>query len=245
MIPRITILCVTYHSDDCCRKYTDSIRRAAEKVSDRAVVDIHVAVNDNDNRGYFGGIKELIRTGYEESDYVIISNVDLLMQEDFFEHLLELKLNDEIGCIAPSIYSESEQQERNPEYAVRPQKSRLRIARLLYIHPLVFHLYKNLVYRKRQPKKTPSADCYIYAPHGSFMIFTNDIWLRRVVMNFEPFLYGEEIYLAEQLKKAGMKTLFAPKLRIRDLDHISTSTLPSKLICKCHREALGFILKDF
>ena len=82
----IALFCVSYQSDKERDAFLASINIAAKKASDRVNVEIYVANNTIDNNpGYFGAVKRLMQAiDVKTYDYIIISNVDLIVEEDFF-----------------------------------------------------------------------------------------------------------------------------------------------------------------
>ena len=81
---KIAVFCVSYCSDHERDLYLSTIRNAAQKASN--IVDVDVFVSNNtkeDNPGYFGAIKRLMQqVDVNNYDYSIISNVDLMLEED-------------------------------------------------------------------------------------------------------------------------------------------------------------------
>ena len=113
---RIAILCVSYNSDKERDKYIASINAAAKNASEKVNVDIIIANNTKDNNpGYFGAIKQLMeKNDIRKYDYCIISNVDLTIEDNFFHKLAEYDCPPDTGWIAPQIWSQAEERDRNP-----------------------------------------------------------------------------------------------------------------------------------
>ena len=118
---RIALYCVSYNSDKERDRYLASVQQAADKAADKVNVDVFVANNTKENNpGYFGSVKQLMQdvdlTAY---DYSIISNVDLMMEEDFFIKLTAYDCAETTGWIAPQIWSRLEERDRNPKILSR------------------------------------------------------------------------------------------------------------------------------
>ena len=64
----------------------------------------------------------------------------------------------------------------------------------------------------------------IYAPHGSFVIFSNQYFKRGgwIDRNFDR--YGEEVTTAEIAKKNKIPIFFVPKLEVIHVIHSSTTS---------------------
>ncbi|MBR1426681.1 MAG: hypothetical protein IJ581_04425 [Paludibacteraceae bacterium] len=264
---KILFIGVNYNSYDALQLFVDSVNRAALKAVGIMQVDIMIADNsaelqdiDNtsfqnihvrqyvtaENLGYLGGakyiLKQLTQTVLEQYDYMAISNVDITIDESFFTNLAKFDTNN-IGWIAPSILSQKEGKDRNPKILNRPSKRHMQIAKMIYIHPLVYKLYVRLFYRNRPAPKITTDQ--IYAGHGSFMLFTQPKVIQEFIHNFKPFLFCEEHFFAEELRKRSLSVEYHPELIIHDKDHISTSAMPSRFYCRYNREAIQFIINTY
>ena len=56
-------------------------------------------------------------------DYVAISNVDLLLKDDFLTQLSNLYVDKDIAWLAPKIWSNKEYRDRNPKIINRYSKN--------------------------------------------------------------------------------------------------------------------------
>lgn len=106
---KIAIYCVNYKSYDALHNYLRSLEHAVSHSQESLAVNILVADNTDDgfqpivadsptvsirvfpfheNLGYFGAIHKMMeQVSPLEFDYAIISNVDVLLDEDFFLRL--------------------------------------------------------------------------------------------------------------------------------------------------------------
>jgi GT2 family glycosyltransferase len=242
---RIAILCVSYNSDIERDKYIDSINAAAKNASEKVIVDIFIANNTKDNNpGYFGAIKQLMeKNDIRKYDYCIISNVDLTIEDNFFHKLAEYDCPSDIGWIAPQIWSQEEGRDRNPESVYRYSLSQIRILKLLYKYPLLDSLYTKTFYQRKKYVSKPAGQ--IYAGHGSFIILTSMYFEKCGIIDYPIFLYGEEIYLAEQCRNAKLKVIYNPDLKVYDYEHISTSTMKRSFNYQCRYKAIQYVLNNF
>lgn len=262
---RILIICTNYNTYDKEEQYFQSIYHAAELAN--VTVDVLVGDNSNpvqerkyeydnvqvksfvtnDNLGYFGGIIYAIRVSevsLAEYNYVILSNVDLCVSKDFFQVLINNEYSEKIGCIAPAIYSMDTQNDRNPKMINRPSKKRLEVIRIMYKYPLLFTIYKNY-FRRSKKNADQIMSMKIYAPHGSFMIFTPCAFPFLSKMNFGAFMFCEEIFIGENMNKHGLDVYYDPSLKVIDSDHESTKKIKKKRLYKWNVDALSYILKEF
>ena len=262
------IVCVNYNSYEELDNYIQSIEQAVQKFGKGEVSVIVVDNSDpikeythnggvkvlqyktKQNLGYFGGISYGIKESkenLEDYDFIIISNVDLLMPEDFFEKLYAEQYVSNIGCIAPSIISKSEGNNRNPKVLYRYSATKLKVLRLLFKYPVLWYTYNKFLHRARrkkvESKKQENQD--IYAAHGSFMIFTNKAANFLENMKFPTFMFCEELFVAENLLQKKLRTVYRPSICINDIDHVSTSKMKSKFYFNCNYESLDMILKEY
>ena len=262
---KVIIFCVNYNSFDELEGYLNSLEISVAATE----VELTVVVVDNSdtfkridkkysfeivhlytgsNLGYFGGISYGIKRSNKsisKYNYSIISNVDLQVQDNFFVELANLHIPEEIGCIAPKIFSIGENRDRNPKVLERYSKRKLEILRLMYKFPILNNLYTSFFFRKRREKVETTEQKLIYAAHGSFMIFTKKVSSFLKEMEYPVFMFGEELYIAEHLRKMNLKTLYLPNLVIKDNDHASTGRMKSKFYYKCNYEAMDMVIKEF
>lgn len=266
----ILIVCVNYNSYPELSDYLASIEASvaacplpcrvdvwvADNSSEKEVVDttqykhIRVQVKPLDNLGYLGGAAAVINNlaNLADYDFVIISNVDILLRPSFFEcllHYADNKLEKNIVWIAPRIYSLSEKRDRNPKVQNRYTRWKLRILWAMYRFPVFHYLYFKLIYSRRKNVCSNCLEQDIYAGHGSFMIFTNSFFEAIGKISYPIFLFGEELFFAEAIRSLGMKVRYVPSIEIDDMDHVSTSKMKSQFYYSCNKQALRFILKEY
>lgn len=240
---KILVIAVTYHSDKELQTFMESVRCAAEHVKGKIQVDVEIADNGQDNKGYLGGAQEIYNKKAQGYDYVSISNVDLAVEPDFFERLLPIETNN-IGWIAPDIYTDKINRHENPYMLSRPTKCNFFIWNIIYSSTIIYRLYHRLYLRKSRKSRIYPA-CTIYAGHGSFMLFTKAFVKHNPEIRFPGFMYGEEIYLAELNRTAGLKTIYAPPLRIANTGNISTGLINQAQKSAWSKESLHKIQKQF
>lgn len=262
---KILISCINFNSYNELGKYLQSIDTATAFV--RSNVKINVIVADNtvenyqaisteysninvqvfpfhENLGYIGGATKMFEIIGEEKiksyDYVIISNVDLTLDNNFFIELLNIDSSN-IGFIAPRITTAKNNNEENPFIVKRPSSLKMWLLILMYKYPVLFALNKLKYNRKKNSRAIICAETIqqdIYAGHGSIMIFTKDLVDNYFPFRYEPFMYGEEVFLAELTRLAKLKCLFSPTIRVYNIGNVSTKFLGNKR--KCHMSADSF-----
>lgn len=260
----IAIYCVNYHSYGCLNEYLRSVDRAAaqSKASVRVVVSdnttegtqpiptnfAHIevcTVSNSRNLGYFGAVRTgMLAIAPDSYDYVVISNVDLRMNENFFCQLENIKPDNTVGWMAPRIYSALEKRDRNPKILRRYTLKRLSLLRYFFRHPYIYWLYTHTLYHRKK-LQSYSAGIDIYAGHGSFIILTKAYISQCGLIDYPVFLYCEEIYLAEKCREAALRVVYTPSLEVQDEEHASTGRIKRSRNCKYNADALSYIIKTF
>ena len=247
------LICVTYHSDEALRQFVESVHRAAERVKGQMQVDIEIADNGKENRGYLGGALPIYNANANANhkanakanayDFISISNVDLQLAPDFFEQLLTIDTT-HIGWLAPDIYTAKINRHENPCMLSRPTKRNFFIWNIIYSCTWIYRLYHALyVLKSQKSREYPS--CEIYAGHGSFMLFTRAFVARYPELHYPTFMYGEEIWFAELVRAAQLKTTYTPTLRIDNIGNINTGTMHQSLKSQWSKESLRAIYQQF
>lgn len=242
---RIAVYCVTFNSDGELERYKASLRKAEEKTGGQVKVDIFVSKNTkDDNPGYFGGIRRaMFQSDLNIYDYAIISNVDLTVEEDFFEKLAAYDCQDDTGWIAPQIWSAEEGRDRNPKILHRYPLKKLKLLRTIFQFPHVWRIKHYISSRQKKWVSHPAGE--IYGGHGSFIILTKRYLERCGVVNYPVFLFCEEIWLAEQCRKEGLTVIYEPSLKVNDSEHASTGRMKLSYYCLLNEEALTYVMNKF
>jgi len=262
----ILIVCVNYNSYEHLANYLDSIETAKMNCPD-CIVDVCIADNSTqkqeliidkyhhinikaflfENLGYLGGASAIINNEIKEIliyDFIIVSNVDILVSEKFFIELLGTRFDNNIAWIAPQIYSEKEKRDRNPKIRSRLSTTKISMIRTFYRFPLLFEIYNKTFYHRKSKRKIITQS-EIYAGHGSFILLTKVFFQHYEKISYPIFLFGEEIFFAELIKKVNLKVLHSPNIKIIDLEHASTSKMSSKSYCKENFNAVKYLMETF
>lgn len=219
------------------------------------------------NLGYFGGAALGLREHVEARgwpDWVIVANVDIEFRDaDLLRRLLGLPWPDDIGIVAPSIWSRKSLRDLNPRLVRRPRRSTMKFYKLVFANFLTLNLYevaaaaKHVVkYLLRQGRglagrvgaKGPEAGRapgggrrVIYAPQGSCMIFSRQYFARGGTLDYPSFLFGEELYVAETARELGLAVVYEPRLRLWHDDHASTGLIRSRRVATQQGRSARFI----
>ena len=219
------------------------------------------------NLGYFGGARLGLSKYLEKDNYpdwLIISNVDIEFRDHQFLQILRTCSNFEnIGVIAPSIWSEVRKHDWNPKIFARLSKQKVHFYKVLYRNFYAFTLYqllsklKNLINRSimvgiknlttQKKKKKIVSWQNIYAPHGACIIFSKLYFERGGNLNYPQFLFGEEIFVAETVRHIGLRVIYYPAIKIYSYDHVSTGgrLFQSRKIASYYYESAVFIADKY
>lgn len=224
----------------------DSLSRAAD-IQERFGEGIQI-VDFGQNVGYLNSLLKVIKEiDIEKYDFYILSNTDIHYQTiDFFQRLERINYDPEIGCIAPDVYNPTNNSHSNPHYLDRiPKKKMERLVRI-FKHPFLGRVYLKLAKLKSNTAKSgKTASCYVYSPHGCYMIFTKSFIKAIQGYDYGVKLYSEESAIGELLLKNNYKCYYDEKISVIHNESSVTGKLPSKIRFSAWRESLEYILKEF
>ena len=185
------------------------------------------------NRGYFAGAKwglEQYLARHTTPDWVIVCNNDIVFDDPTF--LTRLLTKDPLaeGVLAPAIVSRLTGFDANPMIAKKPSRGRMLRYRFLLSTYYVAWLTQWLAPSVRKMRNrfhahgSDRADTRspIYAPHGSFLIFSRKFFQQGGFLDDGFFLYAEEISVAEICLRLGLPIIYDPSLRVSHNDSQTT-----------------------
>lgn len=206
------------------------------------------------NLGYFGALPlAQTRQASLSAPVVIYCNADIVLADDFFDQLDTLSATP-AAVVAPAIISDlGEGFDQNPQRTHRVSTKKLRTLQLLYSVGITFFIYQFLGDLKVAARKylhrhsrsiTPRSPETIYAPHGALFIFTDaDFFMH--LPRYEPFLFGEELFIAEEARLSNKTIIYCPQLRVLDSCHASTGLLSISRRRTLMKESIDFILRKY
>lgn len=201
------------------------------------------------NSGYFGSLALAQRLAeLQGSDVVIYSNPDVRFAPDFFDQLGLHRLRAP-GLIAPAIVSREDGFDQNPKYVHRLTRAKLLRLQRIYATSLGFRFYMNLARLKewllgKRARGTAPAGKVIYAPHGATLIFTDPDFFRSLP-SYPCFLFGEELFVAEEAMRREIPITYQPALKVEDLRSHSVGQLPGEFHRRLMLTSVEFILSRY
>lgn len=270
---KVCIVAVCYNAEGDALKLLGSIEKSVSLLPQEKHIDLTVMLADNstaectslksfdcelftfnyykfDNVGYFPAFFKCLSysaADLNEYDYIIVCNVDLTVGKGFFSELAGLKVDKDCGVIAPAILSNDTGEDINPKITNRVSRKKIFALRFLFSYPTAFKFYRALSLRraKRKVKSIKKISPIIYAPHGSFIIFTKNYLLSGATLNYPRFLFGEEVFVAEESIKHNLTVVHKKELVIHDDEHGSTSKINSSFLSKEHVKSYSYLLENY
>ncbi len=222
------------------RDIPDSILKELEDKSNVTLLSGH------GNIGYFPGALVGLNnvSNIESYNCMIVCNMDLRVDEKFSSVLSACNTS---GVIAPKIFSTHENRDRNPKVVNRYTRADIKKFKLMYSIPYAMMLYSKTIYgiRKNKTKSVDVKDNDIYAPHGSFIIFNENLHSWFDYLSYPVFLFGEEIHVGEVAIANKERVTYCKDIIVIDEDHGSTGLESEHFIRKNNLIAVEYLLKKY
>lgn len=213
----------------------------------------------NENIGYFPAFKcgvNAVSYLKKDFDYIAISNVDLIMADDFFCNLMSLPELEGVGVLAPRILSVNHGNDSNPKILQRPKKIKFLVLRTIFSNVFLYCLYNYMSRIKAAVKSNDTVvnsklnrKCFgsidMYAPHGAFMIFHRNYIHSNASFGYPRMLFGEEVFVGEECLRNDLRVTYADNLIIYDAEHGSTSLEKDKFISGEHVKSYDYLLNTY
>ena len=208
------------------------------------------------NLGYFGGarhgLKAMRHAGWDP-DWIVVSNVDLDFDPKAFADILRNQDPTAVGIVAPRVRSSLTLRELNPYLAIRPSAMRMQMYKWIFRqHPtmLAYEWLAQAAARLLRPfrgnqNNRKHVGHSIYAPHGSIIVFSREFFKRGGTLDHTPFLFGEEISVAEAARHGNLPVQYVPEIEVIHSEHASIGALPSRRIQGFLRESSAYCADRF
>jgi GT2 family glycosyltransferase len=221
--------------------------------------DPHVkAIATGKNLGYFGGAALALADHLKSHplpDWVIVSNPDVYFSDrDVLQRLCDAHRGDEPAVIAPSIRTVDTSVEQNPYMRVRPSRFRMHLYRWLFSAYPIDVVYEGLSWIKHRalgllskvrPPAAASLPERIYAPHGSFIALHRSYFEGGGNLEYGAFLFGEEIFIAETVRRLGLTVLYEPAVMIEHTERSTAAGLFNRDSSRFRRQASRYLARTF
>ena len=209
-------------------------------------------VSAGSNLGYFGaayyGLCHYLK-GKEYPEVVVICNTDMSLAVDFFAVLRNKIGSEKFEVLGPSIFSDFLNYYQNPYMINRIKKSKLHFLEkvsasyVLYSFYTLFYLLKSKLLKTKVQQNTHKMSPY--AVHGSCMIFSKSFFQKGGTIQYPCVLFGEELFIAEQVLQLKMKMVYEPDLRVIHHEHATTGVFKSRKSVSFLKQSYTFLLKTY
>ncbi|SRR5581483_10935160 len=233
----------------------DSVDPNLRKLAD-ARPNINLLFSEH-NLGYFGGANWAIerrQSSGHVARWTIVSNADIrIADEQLFDKLDAIcDLEHSFGVVAPDVTSleDGRTVHRNPYMVKRPAPWQLRLLRWLFSSYGRYVLYERSTELRRLVRRFWSSSSTpvrrpIYAPFGAFVALSDAFFHRGGTLRGSPFLFGEELFLAEISRRLGLAIIFEPQLTVTHNTHGAIRKVGSPQVLAWTRAALDEIVHEF
>ena len=205
-------------------------------------------LNPGENLGYLGGARyglNYLKKQGIRFDALIVANVDIRFETEHMVEAIRSYDGETVGVLAPSILADGK--DMNPYKMERMTKAQQQ-RRILYLQfPLLqkpVDAIRRLRKRQEQAVSHPDGE-KIYMGYGACFIFLERYFEKGGDLDLPLFLYGEEPYVSEMCLRHGLDVIYAPRIVIRDIGHVSTSTIPSKKHRRYLIESARYCIRNF
>src|SRR5262249_18774531 len=154
-------------------------------------------------------LAQWLAQGYAHPTWICVSNTDLRLHEAFFLNLARADVDAGTGVVAPDVRL-GNGAPQNPILHRRPPRAMMlayavlsRLALFMPIFELSVRL-RHVVRSLTGPRARTDAPSPIYAAHGSIFLVHRRFFERGGTLAYRSTMYGEEIHIAEQARRAGL-----------------------------------------
>lgn len=209
------------------------------------------------NAGYFGAANWALRHYLESHgipDWVVVCNNDIVFDHPRFLLTLSEKDPGSAGMIAPSIISGVTGHDENPSIRHRPSPFRmwryglwLSSYQVMWFKQWLSPFVRRTRYKfaKWTSRRTRCSASSIYAPSGSFLIFSRKFFEAGGFIDDGSFLYAEEFRVAEMCRYLGLPVIHDPELRVWHQGSQSTGRMLSRRVYLHQKEGFSYALTRF
>jgi GT2 family glycosyltransferase len=212
-----------------------------------------------DNIGYFGAARwafERHRRRHGIPEWTVVCNPDIeFLGDDLLEQLAEIGMDRPPAVLAPSVLSLGHGRDENPYLVHRPSAARMHFYKAAFrwrCTSLAFEATswtKRAVQRRRSrlfaERVRDSRPREIYAGHGCCMILHQRFFEAGGHLRHGCFLFGEEIFVAEQSREAGLRTVYDPRVRARHRGRASAGMMWDPIMLEYLRDSAAYIANEF
>lgn len=204
------------------------------------------------NLGYIHGINYGLHQyllNHSMPEWVIISNTDISYQDNrFYENLLIYYPNGYDCIVAPCIYSMENHHYQNP--LVINRYTKVKMFSLTYVFKFIFiercfDVFNNIKNKFQVRRNSLLPNQEIYSGHGACLIINKRYFDKGGNLDYGSFLFGEELFISEQVRKLGGKVYFDNRLKVNHHEHASISKEKRKSINRFYFDSMAYLYRKY
>jgi GT2 family glycosyltransferase len=217
------------------------------------------------NLGYYGAARYAFDTILFNKipDWIIVSNSDVSPCDEiniFYQNLSKYDVSLPV-VISPMILQSGTTIEWQAHMFKKMPRLRYRIKRLIYNNIFLIYFYELYALLKRriwhrfsfrlignktiQFKNIANEPIPIYSPAGAFTFFSKGFFLSGGTFDYKSFMYGEEIFIAEQSLKIGAKVFYDENIKIIHDGYSTTNFLKNPAVLKYKKDSINYIFDTY
>lgn len=211
------------------------------------------------NLGYYGAAAwalDKYLEDYRFPDWIVVSNTDILLPDPKLFDQVKTKYSKNAPAVITPRITTQDGMLRNEHTVSRPSHMKSLIYRRIvdfYVLALLHHFISFLrlrykIYVSANKMKTDNSQGAIssetrvvYAPAGSFTIFSKNYFKSNGSLEYGAFLYGEEAFVAETVKENNEKVIYDPQLHVIHAGYATTNFFKAPKILNYKRDAVRFL----
>jgi hypothetical protein len=214
-------------------------------------------IDPPENTGYLGAAGKALDYFIEKFEaspaLLVLSNSDMsYLQKDTLKYWNE-RYSDAtgIGMVGCRITSTHTGKAQNPMYPIRLKERYIKNLIQIFENRFVYFIYQTASLLKgkllsfKKDKSMGLVPKPVYAVHGSCMVMLRSLISLEDTFCDAPFLFGEELYLAELCHRENLQVIFDPKQEILHQEHQTTGVYKSLMQRKRLADSLILILRKF
>ena len=208
----------------------------------------YFVLSPGSNLGYLPGCSyglDWYKQNHAMPDWVVVSNTDLTIPSDLFS--ITRHATKEVGQASP-VVEDSDGSQQNPHLITRPTIQRMRILRAVHYFSFIGAAYIWASSHRKQSRRRPvlaSAELELYSAHGSIFFLSRKFFESGGTISGSPMLYSEELFIGEQLRKLGLKSICYRNYRVLHESHAQTGLLGARAKSRLTRDANRQIFDRF
>ena len=184
-------------------------------------------------------------------EWLGIVNTDLAIEPEFLQRVATQSFPDTILALGPDLRLRNGQRQ-NPFLASRPPRRKLEFYRFLFGNPLRSRLMEALYQLRRRGRKlsppvpieTPWVETY--ALHGALTLLHRRYFERGGSLQYGGFMYGEEIFFAEQFRRCGGGAAWLPQALVwHDAGATTAGKAQATRRAQWQHQSFSLLLQDF